>query len=158
MTVHIRFRYDKGAENFAIQRFSLSSDPVLDPVDAVVSILHRATLLLVPKWDPIGVYGASPSSPFYFLRDSHVRDELRNMCIRTYPDPNHYLRIHVARIVPHSNRVTAAVCLHMGGASIDDIAFCLRWHVSSVPTYLRECFQDVGAVMEQAVTGAFKTS
>jgi hypothetical protein len=54
--------------------------------------------------------------------------------------------------------VMAAVCLHMGGASIDDIAFRLRWHASSVPTYLRECFQDVGAVMEQAVSGAFKTS
>jgi hypothetical protein len=157
-TVHVRFRYDKGAENFSIRKFSLSSDPILDPVDAVVSILHRATLLSVPEWEPVGVYGSSSSAVFCFLRDSHVRDELRAMCIRTYPDPTHYLRLHIDRIVPHSNRVTAAVCLHMGGASIDDIAFRLRWHVSSVPTYLRECFQDVGAVMEPAGTGAFKTS
>ena len=124
-TVHIRFRYDKGAENFSIRKFSLSSDPVLDPVNAVVSIFHRATLLLVPQWEPIGVYGTSPSSSFYFLRDSHVWDELRHMCVRTYPNPNHYLRLHIDRIVPHSNRVTAAVCLDMGGASIDDIAFRL---------------------------------
>ena len=157
-TVHVRFRYDKGAENFSTRKFSQSNDSVLDPVDAIVSILHRATLLSVPQWEPVGVYGTPTSSTTYFLRDSHVRDELRAMCVRTYPDPNHYLRLHIDRIVPHSNRVTAAVCLHMGGASIDDIAFRLRWHVSSVPTYLRECFQDVGAVMEQAVTGAFKTS
>jgi hypothetical protein len=156
-SVHVRFRYDKGAENFSIRKFSSSTDPVLDPVDAVVSLLQRATLLNVSTWEPIGVYGTSLSPP-YFLRDSHVRDELRAMCVRTYPDPQHYLRLHIDRIVPHSNRVTAAVCLHMGGASIDDIAFRLRWHVSSVPTYLRECFQDVGAVMEQAVSGAFKTS
>ena len=156
--MHIRFRYDKGTENFSIRKFSLSSDPILDPVDAVISILHQATLLHVPQWEPIGIYGTTQFAAYYFLRDTHVRDELRAMCVRTYPDPDHYLRLHIDRIVPHSNRVTAAVCLHMGGASISDIAFRLRWHVSSVPTYLRECFQDVGTVMEQAVTGAFKTS
>jgi hypothetical protein len=130
----------------------------LDPVDAAISILHRATLLKLPEWDPVGIYGNLTTSKIYFLRDSHVRDELRAMCVRTYPDPTHYLRIHIKRIVPHSNRVTAAVCLQMGGASVDDIAFRLRWHVSSVPTYLRECFQDIGSIMEQAVSGAFKTS
>jgi hypothetical protein len=50
------------------------------------------------------------------------------------------------------------VVLHMGGASISDIAFRLRWNEASVPTYLRECFQDVGSIMETAITGAFKTS
>jgi hypothetical protein len=80
------------------------------------------------------------------------------MCVWTYVDPNHYLRIHIERLVPHSNRVTAAVVLQMGGASISDIAFRLRWNEASVPTYLRECFQDVGSIMEQAISGAFKTS
>jgi hypothetical protein len=46
----------------------------------------------------------------------------------------------------------------MGGATIADIAFRLRWHIASVPTYLRECFQEVGSIMEQAIVGAFKTS
>jgi hypothetical protein len=157
-SVHVRFRYDKGAENFSVRKYSSTNDPILDPVDAAVSLLHRANLLSVTEWEPIGTYRGKQKSSYLFLRDSHVRDTLRDICVRTYPDPTHYLRVHVARLVPHSNRVTAAVCLHMGGASIADIAFRLRWHVSSVPTYLRECFQDVGGVMQQAIQGAFKTS
>jgi hypothetical protein len=46
----------------------------------------------------------------------------------------------------------------MGGASLSGIAFPLRWHIASVPTYLRECFQEVEQIMEHAITGAFKTS
>jgi hypothetical protein len=46
----------------------------------------------------------------------------------------------------------------MGGASISDIAFHLRWNKARVPTYLRECFQDVGSIMATAIIGAFKTS
>jgi hypothetical protein len=155
--VHIRFRYDKSAENFSLRKFSASTDPILNPVDALVSILHRADLLRVPSHEPIGVYGGK-GDRYYFLRDSHVCDILRLICIRTYPDPTHYLCIHILRLVPHSNRVTAAVCLQMGGATLADIAFRLRWHIVSVPTYLRECFQEVGPIMEQAIPGAFKTS
>jgi hypothetical protein len=154
--VHIRFRYDKSADNFSTRKFPSSTDAILNPVDATVSILHRAALLGIASHEPIGVYGGKLR--YYFLRDSHVRDILRRICIRTYPDITHYLRVHIQRLVPHSNRVTAAVCLQMGGATLADIAFRLRWHITSVPTYLRECFQEVGPIMEQAIVGAFKTS
>jgi hypothetical protein len=154
--VHIRFRYDKSAKKFSVRKFPTSNDSILNPVDATVSILHRANLLGVPPNEPVGVYGGKLG--YYFLRDSHVRDILRLICVRTYPDPTHYLRVHILRLVPHSNRVTAAVCLQMGGATRDDIAFRLRWHIASVPTYLRECFQEVGPIMQQAIMGAFKTS
>jgi hypothetical protein len=156
-TVHLRFRYDKSSENFSIRKFSKTEDSILDPVDAAVSILHRADLLSVPPDEPVGVYATSPPS-FLFLRDYHIRTILRRMCIAAYSDPTHYLRIHIDRLVPHSNRVTAAVCLQMGGASHEDIAFRLRWKVGSVPTYLRECFQEVGTIMSSTLQGAFKTS
>jgi hypothetical protein len=157
-SVHIRFRYDKSAENFSIRKYSVSLDPILNPVAAAVSIVHHADLLKVHALEPLGVYRNTSKPQYSFLRDSHIKDVLRAMCVRTYPDPQHYLRIHITRLVPHSNRVTAAVVLHMGGASISDIAFRLRWNEASVPTYLRECFQDVGSIMETAITGAFKTS
>jgi hypothetical protein len=80
------------------------------------------------------------------------------MCVNAYPDPQHYLRLHIERLVPHSNQVTVAVCLQMGGASNDEIAFRLRWKVGSVPSYLRECFQEVGSIMLSTLQGAFKTS
>ena len=156
-TVHIRFRYDKSSDNFSIRKFSRTTYTILDPVDAAVSIIHRADLLLVPRNEPIDVY-ASSHPMFLFLRDYHIRDILRRMCIAAYSDPQHYLRIHIDRLVPHSNRVTAAVCLQMGGASHEDIAFRLRWKVGRVPTYLRECFQEVGSIMSSTLQGAFKTS
>jgi hypothetical protein len=155
--VHIRFRYDKSSENFSIRKFSRTTDAILDPVDAAVSILHRADLLRVPSTTPVGIY-STDSTSYHFLRDYHIRDHMRRMCVRAYSDPKHYLRIHIARLVPHSNRVTAAVCLQMGGASNDEIAFRLRWKVGSVSTYLRECFQEVGHVMASTLQGAFKTS
>jgi hypothetical protein len=155
--VHIRFRYDKSTKNFSIRKFLCSPDPILNPVDAAVSLYHRADLLKVPSNEPIGVFSLDSLS-YRFLRDYHIKDHMRQMCVNAYEDPKHYLRIHIGRLVPHSNRVTAAVCLQMGGASNDEIAFRLRWKVGSVPTYLRECFQGVGNIMSSAIQGAFKTS
>jgi hypothetical protein len=112
-------------------------EPILNPVDAVISILHRAGMLRVPPSEPVGVYESTTG--YYFLCDSHVQDILRTICVQRYPDPNHYIRVNILCLVPHLNRVTAAVCLQMGGATLSDIAFQLRWHIASVPTYLREC-------------------
>jgi hypothetical protein len=156
--VHIRFRFDKSQHNFSIRKFETTDDPILNPVDAAVSIVRRAILLRVPKLEPVGVYMPSWLPTYKFLRDYHITPILRAMCILAYPDESHYLRIHIARLVPHSNRVTAAVCLKMGGATDDEIAFRLRWNIASVPTYLRECFQEVGPIMASTLQGALKTS
>ena len=73
-----------------------------------------------------------------------------------YPDPAHYMQKHKHLVLPHSNIVTAAVCLQRGGASNDKIAFKLRWHPTSVPTYLRDCFQSIGDTLQKSVTGVMK--
>ncbi len=83
---------------------------------------------------------------------------MKSACLLAYPDPTHYMRVHIAQIVPHSNRITAAVSLKLGGATDEEIAFRLRWHISSVPTYLRECFQQVGAIVQTTLQGAYRTS
>ena len=154
---HIRFRFDKSKHNFVIRKCMLTTDKILNPVDAAVSILRRATRLKVPANEPIGVYSVAGTESFLFLRDYHITPILRSMCRLAYPDEKHYLRVHIDRLVPHSNRVTAAVCLKMGGATDEDIAFRLRWNIASVPTYLRECFQEVGPIMTSTLQGAFKT-
>jgi hypothetical protein len=92
------------------------------------------------------------------LKDSHVRDHLRMACCLAYPNPQHYCRIHIAGIVSHSNRVFAALCLKLGGATDEDIAFRLRWQVASVPTYLRECFNGIDDAMQTAICGAYRTA
>jgi hypothetical protein len=155
--VHIRFRFDKSKHNFTIRKFRTTTDWILNPVDAAVSIMRRADLLAVPMGEPLGVYSPPWSTSFQFLRDYHITPILRAMCVLAYPDPTHYLRVNVERLVPHSNRVTAAVCLKMGGAKDEEIAFRLRWNIASVPTYLRECFQEVGTIMASTLQGAFKT-
>jgi hypothetical protein len=156
--VHIRFRFDKSQHNFTIRKFQMTADVILNPVDAAISIIRRADMLRVPLIEPVGVYSPPWSDTYNFLRDYHITPILRAMCVLAYPDPTHYLRIHIKRLVPHSNRVTAAVCLKMGGATDEEIAFRLRWNVASVPTYLRECFQEVGPIMASTLQGALKTS
>ena len=83
---------------------------------------------------------------------------MKRACVVAYPDPTQYMRVHIAKIVLQSNRITAAVSLKLGGATDEDIAFLLRWHISSVPTYLRECFQQVGAIVHTTLQGLYRTS
>jgi hypothetical protein len=104
-------------------------------VAAAISILHHADLLSVPLWEPFGVFG-SAAWKYSFLRDVHISAIMKKACIWAYPDPTHYMQVHIDQIVPHSNRITAAISLKLGGATDEEIAFQLRWHVSSVPTYL----------------------
>ena len=98
----------------------------------------------------MGVYSAGLS--YKYLRSEHVVRILRAACIGAYPNPNHYLRQHIHRLVSHSVRVTAAVCLQQGGLDEHEIAYKLRWAVGSVPKYLRDCWQNVGRLMEITVT------
>jgi len=153
--VEILWRYDKSAHNFVRRRYRLTGHSIFDPVDAAVSIIQRSILLQVPSDHPIGVWSEKPGT-YRFLKDKEVTKVMRWAVDLAYPDPKHYMRIHKDRIVPHSNRVTAAVCLQQGGASNDEIAFKLRWHLTSVPTYLRDCFQAIGPILERAITGAMK--
>jgi hypothetical protein len=157
--VHIRFRYDKSKDNFTIRKFRRTGHPYLDPVDASVSIFRRAHSLRVPSDEPLGVYCSdrTASTPYSFIADAIVKRVMQQACKLAYPDPSHELRIKIHRIVAHSNRVTAAVCLQQGGATIDEIAFRLRWQPGSVPTYLRECFQGVGDILQKAIVGIFKS-
>jgi len=158
--LEIRWRYDKGASNFVKKKFQWTGHPIFCPVDAAVSIILRKTLLGVPSDHPIGVWQDTKKggSSYQFVIGKDVSAVMRNACDLAYPNPNHYMRINRKRIVPHSNRVTAAVCLQKGGAENDEIAFKLRWHPTSVPTYLRECFQSIGATLEKAIAGVMKVT
>ena len=123
-----------------------------------INIIRRAHILSVPANEPIGQFRNLGSSTNSLFQDSNVRNNLRLACRLAYPDPRHYCRIHILGLVAHSTRVTAALCLKLGGASDEDIAFRLRWHVSSVPTYLRECFNGIDTAMQTAITGVFRTA
>jgi hypothetical protein len=83
---------------------------------------------------------------------------MKRACVLAYPDPTHSMRIHIAQIVPHSIRITAAVSLKLGGAQDEEIVFRLRWPISNVPTYLRKCFQPVGSIVQRTLLGAYCTS
>jgi hypothetical protein len=157
VSIHIRFRFDKSPTNFSVRKFRTTKDSILDPVGAAVSCIHRADLLKSPAAEPIGVYLDSKKG-LSFLRDYHVSTVMRQACIWAYPNPAHQLRVNILCIVPHSNRITAAVSLKLGGATDEEIAFRLRWHISSVPTYLRECFQQVGELVQTTLAGAHRTS
>jgi hypothetical protein len=82
---------------------------------------------------------------------------MRLACRMAYPDRNHHMRFHELSIVAHSNRFTAACCLKNRGATDEEIAFRLRWHVASVPTYLREYFDGVNTIMARAIARATRS-
>jgi hypothetical protein len=65
------------------------------------------------------------------IRDHEVHNHLRLACCAlAYPDPRHCCRIHILGLVAHSaRRVTAALCLKLGGASDEEIALSLYWHM-----------------------------
>ena len=160
--VHIRFRFDKSATNFTIRKYRRIIGAPFDPVQVCINIMRRAAILRIPANEPLGQYGIpNPSSPAkqrFCIRDSHVRDTMRAACRSAYPNKDHYCRLHIDEIVSHSNRVTAAVCLKIGGAKDEEIAFRLRWHISSVPTYLRECMNSIDTLMQQAIFGAMRNT
>jgi hypothetical protein len=155
--LHLRFRFDKSKQNFTIRKYLRQPQAPFDPVIASINILRRAYLLEIPIHEPVGQFRLPGHSKNSHLCDKHVRDTMRMACCLAYPNAQHYCRLHIKGIVSHSNRVTAALCLKLGGASDETIAFRLRWHVSSVPTYLRECFVGIDDVMQTAIRGAFHT-
>lgn len=158
--LEICFRFDKSRNNFLYRKYRRTDHPIFCPVDAAVSILLRAQRLCVHADHPVGV--TTPKSkkyqfPYRFLTDYDVKVTMRKACMEAH-DEDHYLRKRINSIVPHSNRVTAAVCLQLGGAHNDEIAFQLRWHVDSVPIYLRHCFKGVGDVLTRVVNGVLRQS
>jgi hypothetical protein len=154
---HLRFRFDKSKNNFTIRKYTRLPGMNFDPVIAAINIIRRAYLLGILPDEPLGQYRALGSSTNSLLRDSDIRDNLRLGCRLAYPNPNHYCRIHILGLVPHSTRVTAALCLKLGGATDEEIAFRLRWHIASVPTYLRECYCGIDQLMQTAISGVYRT-
>ncbi len=151
--LHITFRHDKSGRNNTTRKFGVGQS-WLCPIRAATNILFRAAMLGIPPLDPICAYN-SPSAPGYrFLRDTDVTATMRQACIDTYPNPNHFLRIHINRISSHSNRIYAAVSLSQAGETIDTIAQRLRWSAPSVSFYLRESATDVGSYTASTIQGA----
>jgi hypothetical protein len=151
--IHIRFRFDKSPQNFTVRKFK-QGHGFLCPIEATLSILLRATILGVPSHEPLGVFRISPAGRYTYLRSQDIIDDIRHACELAYPDRNHFLRVHISRLVAHSNRVTAAVALYNAGFSIEKIADRLRWSPQSVKHYIRECSQAVGKLTEATIVGA----
>ena len=116
-SIRIRFRYDKSSTNFAYRLFMATGNPILCPVCAGASLIHRANQLGVGDREPIAAHTPFRRSDgsYIFLRDYTIQSVLREACVLTYSDPSHYLRLHVGSLTGHSLRGTAALCLHLAG-------------------------------------------
>lgn len=151
--LHLRYRFDKSSTNFNIKKYG-RGDGYLCPIDAAVTILARARILKVDPSCPVGVFRHGTS--FTYLQSGDVISVMRRAVVDAYPDPRHYLRVHISAIVSHSNRVTAAVVLRTMGLDIDAIAFRLRWQPESVQHYIRECNHSVDAITQTAFKGVWR--
>ena len=153
--LQIRWRFDKSANNFVIRTYTVTNDAIFNPVDAAVSIILRSQLLGVPIDEPIVVWRNVHGRPYRFLRDSTLTQTLRDAVCLAYPDPNHYYRLQIKSIVPHVIRVESAYRMQLGGANNDEIAHSKRWHVTSVPTYLRDGFLTAHAGQAKTLKGLY---
>ena len=155
----MRFRYDKSKNNFTIRKFRRVSGSILCPVKNALAIIRRATILGTPSGFPLGAYrpaGAAPGQ-YAFINGSDVQNVMQEACRMAYPDPNHYMRLHIHLLLSHSNRITAAVALYNAGTDIPVIAHRLRWSPETVEFYIRDCFRAVGPLTEKAIEGAYLT-
>ena len=84
-----------------------------------------------------------------------IQQFMQQACKLAYPDPAHYLRIRIDRLMTHSLRVTAAVALHNAGVSLDDITFRLRWNSDAVRLYIRDCNRTIDELTSCAIAGAY---
>ena len=154
MEVYIRFRFDKSPQNFTIRKFGRGKG-YLCPLAAAISIILRSFLLGVKDNEPVGVYRTTNKGAYTYLQSKTFTKVMQQVCIKAYPDPNHYLRKHITLIQAHSNRITAAAALKRAGKTDEFIAFRIRWSLESVKHYLRECQMDVGQMTMDAIMGAF---
>ena len=151
--VHVCFRFDKSPNNFVVRKFARGTG-FFCPVDAALSIVRRSLILHTTEKEPLGVHRIGTRGGHTYLRSCDVIDTVREACRRAYPDPKHYLRQHITRLVAHSNRVTAAVALHARGWSIERIADRLRWSPEAVKHYIRESSHTIGGMTADAIAGA----
>lgn len=155
--IKIRFRFDKSPRNFQFRRFFRSGHEFLCPVLASISIIWRAVKLQVPTTAPIGVFRCTRKGSYQFLKSSDMCTVMRNVIRMAFPDPKHDLRVNISRIVPHCNRVTAAVALYNANWTYEEIAFRLRWVPASVYHYIREASTRVAKSVTDALLGAMAT-
>lgn len=151
--LQITFRHDKSGRNYSVRKYARGRT-WLCPIAAATKLLYRAHLLRIPPNDPICAYRSPGKTGHRYLRDTEVTDTMRKICIDTYTDPNHFMRVNINRIASHSNRVTAAVALFLAKLSIDVIAHRLRWMRESVSFYLRESASDIGQYTADTIFGA----
>jgi hypothetical protein len=151
--LRLRYRFDKSGRNFTEKEYARGAG-FLCPIEAALSIIRRARILRVPPREPIGVYRTTTAGAYTFLRSNEIIAMVRKICIATYPDPTHFLRINIKCLVAHSNRVTAAVALRRAGWDNNAIAHRLRWRPESVDHYLRELHSDIDALTAAAIHGA----
>ena len=76
---HVRFRFDKGKENFAIRKFRRTRS-FMCPVKAILSILRRALILNVSDMEPVGVYRTGTRGRYTYLRSSEIIKIVREAC------------------------------------------------------------------------------
>ena len=64
--VHIRFCFDKSKHNCFLHKFKSANNPILNPVDYVIIIIHCADSLWVPLEELVGVYSPC-TGPSHFI-------------------------------------------------------------------------------------------
>jgi hypothetical protein len=108
--LRVRFRYDKGPDNFAFRTFNRNGH-FLCAVEAALSLIRRATRLhrdFASDSEPLAMFLAV-NRRHWTVRGRHVQQFMQKACILAHPDGRHHLRRYIHCLMAHCGRVTAAV-------------------------------------------------
>ena len=152
--LRVRYRYDKSNHNFTFRTYSRRHGSHICVIKAAMSIIRRHRMLGRSKDLPLGAF-MDRTGQICTIRGKHMERAMRMGCERAYPDPQHYLRIHIKRLMSHSIRVFACVALKNANVSEEDIIYRLRWNSDAVKAYTRDCFRLSDTLTGKALLGAF---
>lgn len=143
----LRFRKQKNNRNYEmIPYYADSSSPAFCPVAAAFRIRQRASRLLTPDDEPIGVYLSTKgkySSQRCYITAKQVASFLQ--AVATVVFKLGKSDASLSRWTSHSIRVTACNLLHRQGFSDTYIQTRLRWRSNAFLDYLRNTLYTAAA-------------
>lgn len=134
----VRFRFDKGPNNWEYRTWRRTMHPFFCPVRAAADLCRGAQLLRVPPLDPLAAYSTPGSTRLHFIVGDDIKETLGAAVTAAFPNEDHRVHQVLNKFSAHSLRVTPAMALLARGFTPDVVAFILRWNSDAIKRYMRD--------------------
>ena len=136
--IKVRFRFDKGPNNWEYRTWRRTPHPFFCPVKAAADLCRGAALLRTPPLDPLAAYTLPGQTGVRFIDGSDVSSVLQDAVTSAFPQKDHRVHSVLHKFSAHSLRVTPAMALLARGFTPDVVAYILRWNSDAIKRYMRD--------------------